>query len=295
MHKQHRHPVTGCRPASLVGAWAIQPQRFRYMYDLAMGVDLMALAERRKAAASTNGESAEPEPLYEMVTPDIARIQISGPMTKYTTSFDLMFGGCSTVAIRNAVRAAAADANVLGLFLDIDSPGGTVNGTPDLADEVADFRQCKPVVAYVSDLCCSAAYWVASQCDAIHTNSVGFVGNIGCYSVLEDSRGLQEKTGFKLTTIASAPFKGLGADGEVTDVLKEETQREVDQIHDLFVAAVAAGRKISPEQAKTLADGRALIGAHAVAVGLADRVCTIDESLESLIEYLAPADAVAAN
>jgi hypothetical protein len=45
-----KHPTTGCRPDSLLGAWAIEPQRFRRMYDVAIGVDLAALAERRRQA-----------------------------------------------------------------------------------------------------------------------------------------------------------------------------------------------------------------------------------------------------
>jgi ClpP class serine protease len=75
------------------------------------------------------------------------------------------------------------------------------------------FRQAKPVIAYCSDLCCSAAYWVAAQADQIHTSSVGFVGNIGCYSVLEDSTGAQGEAGYKLTTVASAPSRGSAPTG----------------------------------------------------------------------------------
>jgi signal peptide peptidase SppA len=290
-----KHPTTGCRPSSLLGAWAIEPQRFRRMYDVAIGVDLAALAERRRQAMlDADGDDDGDELPYELLDYGIARICISGPMSKYTTSFDCMFGGCSTLMIRNAVRAASRDNNVAALLLDIDSPGGTVSGTPELADEVYAFRQAKPVIAYCSDLCCSAAYWVAAQADQIHTSSVGFVGNIGCYSVLEDSSGAQEKQGYKLTTVASAAFKGLGADGRVTETLIEETQREVSQIHDLFVQAVARGRETDAAAVATIADGRAYIGASAVAVGLADRVCTIDESVQFLIDFLtAPASAAA--
>jgi len=294
-NQQHRrHAITGCRVGSLLGQWAIEPQRFRRMYDVAVRTDLLALAERRKAMADAEGEAKEDELPYEMIGDGIARIPVHGPLTKFPTSFDSMFGGSSTVRIRNAVRRAATDNNVLALLLDVDSPGGTVNGTPELADDVRAFRDVKPVVAYVSDLCCSAAYWIASQADQIHVSPVSFTGNIGCYSVLEDSTGAQEKYGYKLTTVASAEFKGLGADGKVTEALIAETQREVTGIHELFVDAVAAGRLMDRDAAAALADGRAHLGAAAVAVGLADKVCTIDDTIQHLIDHLyAPADAAA--
>jgi ClpP class serine protease len=68
----------------------------------------------------------------------------------------------------------------------------------------------------------------------------------------------------------------------------------VSQIHDLFVQAVARGRETDAAAVAAIADGRAHIGASAVAVGLADRVCTIDESVQFLIDFLtAPASAAA--
>jgi signal peptide peptidase SppA len=294
--KRRRHPITGCRVGSLMGRWAIEPERFVWMYHRAMATDLVALAERNRAS-SGGGDAVDDddEDGYDMLDGGVARIAIHGPMTKGGTSFDDLFGGCATVKLRKAVRRAAEDNNVRALFLDVDSPGGTVNGTPELADDLLEFRRRKPVVAYVSDLCCSAAYWVAAQADRIHTNAVGFVGNIGCYSVLEDSTGAQEKYGYRLTAVASAEFKGLGADGAVTETLVAETQREVDQIHALFVAAVAAGREMDPALAAGLADGRALIGQQAVDAGLADAVCTADESLNFLIDSLAAPAAAAAS
>lgn len=290
---QRKNPHTGCRPHSLFGAWAIEPNSFQRMYDIASGVDLAALAERNRAS-KTETTTPEGDALYEVDDIGIARLTITGPMTKYVTSFDAMFGGCSTLMLRRAVRAAMLDNNVAALLLDIDSPGGSVAGTPDLADEVFAFRSVKPVIAYVSDLCCSAAYWVASQTDTIWTGAASRVGNIGAYCLLEDTTGLQEKTGLKLRLVKSAPYKGLGADGVVSDELIEDVQIEVNGIHALFVEAVARGRGIDAAAVGTLADGRTHLGNQAVALNLADEVGTIDDAYNALTDFLAaPAMAAA--
>lgn len=288
---RRRHPVTGCRPHSLLGHWAVEPVRFRQMYGVAVKADLSALAAAR--AESRGGDDGDgDDDLYELLPGGVARFCLSGPLVKYPTSFDCMFGCSSTVYARRAVRAAAADPNVRGLLLEIDSPGGCVAGTPDLAGEVAAFRAAKPVVAACSDLCCSGAYWVASQADRVFCNVNAGVGNIGCYSVLEDTTGLQDQVGIKLRLVTTGPYKGLGADGRVTDALVEDVQREVDAIHALFVAAVAAGRGMDPAAAAALADGRAYIGRQAVDAGLADGIATAEQAAQYLNDYLsAPAGA----
>src|SRR5687767_12023511 len=103
---RRKHPVTGCRTGALLGQWAIEPSRFRRYYDMAMRTDLAALAERNRASAdAVDGDEAGPG--YEMLDNGIARVLIHGPMTKYTTSFDLMFGGCSSLVLRNIIRRAA--------------------------------------------------------------------------------------------------------------------------------------------------------------------------------------------
>jgi len=274
-----------CRPQSLVGAWAIEPMHFRRMYEMAMRVDLAELA-RARAEGGGEYEADAGEPLYTMLDGGVALITISGPLTKYVTSFDAMFGGTSTVLARRAVRQARDDDNVKAMLLHVESPGGTVEGTFDLADEIYAFRTVKPVVAWCPDICCSGGYLLACQADSVFLNATGVMGNIGAYCVLQDTTGLQEKEGYKLTLVATAPFKGLGADGKVTDVLIEEERRQLMTFHELFVAAVVRGRGMDPGVAAALADGRAHIGRQAVDLDLADGVGTVETALARLDAYL---------
>jgi len=164
----------------------------------------------------------------------------------------------------------------------IDSPGGTVAGTRDLADEVARAAKQKPVVAYIEDLGASAAYWIASQANKIYANPTAIVGSIGTYGVICDFSAQAAMIGVKVHVLRAGQFKGAGEPGtEITPEQLAEWQRIVDQLNEHFVRGVAAGRKgLSLAAVRELADGRAHVGEAAVTLGLVDGVQSFDATLQ---------------
>lgn len=252
------------------GAWAVEPQWFNKALSAVRAGTL-----KPKAFGADDGEDDGDLPEYELKD-GIAYIAIEGAMMKGRSSF----GGCCTVDARRDLRAADADPLVRGIMLRIDSPGGTVNGTPELADEVAKLK--KPCFAMVEGMCCSAAYWVASQADRIIAGRADLIGSIGVYAVLEDSTGMQEQWGIKSTVVSTGPFKGLGADGKVSDALVSDVQREVNDLNEHFLAAVADGRGVALESVRTLADGRVHVGDKAMGLGLVDEIGSLDMAVAEL-------------
>ena len=251
------------------GAWAIESKWFRTAMAAIANGTLKPMAET----------PTEEVPLY-VVRDGVAIIPMEGQMTRGGSSF----GGCSTVATRAALRDAVADRAVGSIVLAINSPGGTVAGTSDLADEVKRARKSKGVYAVVSDMCCSAAYWVASQCETIFANNTAVVGSVGTYSLLEDDTGSQEKLGIKYTVVSTGEYKGLGADGAVSDKLIADVKREVNELNVPFLAAVKAGRGSKIPDVAKVADGRAHVGAQAMALGLIDFVDSFEGSLTSIVK-----------
>ncbi len=83
--------------------------------------------------------------------------------------------------------------DIKAVFLDIDSPGGTVAGTPELAAAVASLNERKPVYAFSSGLMCSAAYWIASQARAIYATPSAQVGSIGVVQAVIDNSAALDK------------------------------------------------------------------------------------------------------
>jgi ClpP class serine protease len=76
-----------------------------------------------------------------------------------------MSGGTSTELLSRDVQQLLADDDVASIVLLVDSPGGSCHGTGELATKLRAARGTKPIVACVSSLCASAAYWIASQAD----------------------------------------------------------------------------------------------------------------------------------
>lgn len=257
------------------GAWACEPKWLQKALTA-----VQAGTWTPEAAKSKDSSNAQQKP-YSLAGPggDIAVISIADQITKGQSSF----GGTSSVLVRRALRAASADPEVSAVLLHIDSPGGTVAGTGDLADDVTALSDGGvPVYAYIEDLGASAAYWVASQAQKVFANPTAQVGSIGVYAVLEDTTGAQEAAGIKFTTVSTGKFKGLGADGRVTETLVADVQEEIDAYNAHFMAAVQKGRGMSKDQVAAVADGRVFIADKAQSLGLIDEVASFDAAMTAI-------------
>lgn len=180
--------------------WAAHAREFRLQ---------MEQPDAEPEAARRGGGSDSDEKPFQFES-GVAVLSLSGPMTKRPQSFS---DGASTVRMRRQVRQATADPDVTAIALVIDSPGGQVAGTKELADDVAAARARKPVVAYIEDLGASAAYWVAAQADAIYANETAFVGSIGTYCVVQDLSRMAANVGIEVHVLSTGPFKGAGYPG----------------------------------------------------------------------------------
>lgn len=209
----------------------------------------------------------------------LAIIPIVGQMTKAGSSY----GGASTVEVRKALRKAVGDDSVSAILLHIDSPGGTVAGTGDLAAEVAEADKRKPVYTYFEDLGASAAYWVGSQSRRVFANPTAEIGSIGTMTYVEDTSGAYEKAGIKVTLIATGPYKGQWVDGNpVSDEYIDAVRTEVEDLNEHFLAGVMSGRNLSRERLMESADGRVFIASKALQLGLIDEVASFDVAVKAI-------------
>lgn len=269
-------PTDFGRMADWFGVWSIEEAAGRALFEHVQRTDLKLHVQQTLSAAPIS--EATGLPLY-IVDQGVALIELSGTIMKHASSF----GGASTVEARRALRAALNDQSVSAIMLLIDSPGGTVSGTGDLADDVHAANQKKPVYAYIEDLGASAAYQIASQADKVFVNASGAVGSIGVFSVVRDLSGMAEEMRIKVHVIKAGEFKAIGVPGTpITDQQLAEMQRTVNAYYGAFVDAVARGRRMDRAKVEALADGRVHIGKAAVELGLADAVATFDQALADL-------------
>jgi len=207
-------------------------------------------------------------PRYALTPDGLAVVALRGVCGRHLSQMDTDCGGCDVDRVRDDLLAADADRAARAILLDVDSPGGSVAGVAECARIVRDLST--PVVAYAADECASAAYWIASQADAIVAGPTADIGSVGVYCALLDESVRYDRAGVRVEMIASGANKGAGYPGTtLTDGQRAVLQSQVDFVADLFRGAVLAHRA---DITADMLDGRCLVGAQAVDAGFADRV-----------------------
>jgi signal peptide peptidase SppA len=225
-----------------------------------------ARAARQKTAASVGGGIAV-LPLYGVITQRASMVDdISGG------------GGTSTQRFTQAFRDAMADDTVSGIIIDLDSPGGSVFGTGELAAEILAARGTKPVIGFVNSLCASAAYWIGSACDSLYMTQGGQVGSIGVYMQHVDISAAMEMDGVKSSFISAGKYKTEGNSmGPLDPDARGFMQSQVDAYYSAFTSAIAKGRGVPAATVRdSMGQGRCLMASDAVSQGMVDGVDTFD-------------------
>jgi protease-4 len=198
---------------------------------------------------------------------NVAIIPIIGTMTRYG-------GLCSygTEQIASWVMEANEASYVSAIVLEINSGGGQVDGTELLGAVVRQSK--KPVVAYVTGMAASAAYWVASQAKEIIMESdvTSEVGSIGVLAMHVDASAFYEKEGYKIKILRSegsqdkALFNGVES---LTPEVEASVKSELTVIRERFVSTVQSGR---PQISEDVFSGKMYTGKEAIKKGMADRI-----------------------
>ena len=214
----------------------------------------------------------------------IGVIPVYGTIAKRMDMMMESSGGTSTDRVAADLRAMLADPQVGSIILDIDSPGGSVSGVAELADEIRAAREQKPIVAVANTFAASAAYWIASAASEIVVAPSGQVGSIGVFTIHEDISKMLEAEGVNPTIISAGKFKTEGNPFAPLDPEAEKAiQEQVDAYYAMFIGAVAKGRGVSIADVRGgFGQGRMVMARDAVKLGMADRVDTIEGTIMRL-------------
>ena len=187
--------------------------------------------------------------------------------------------------IASCLRRAAADSRVKAIMLDVDSPGGTVDGIEELAEAVSQVGLMKPVYAFADGLMASAAYWLSCSAREIAAPATAQVGSIGVILIHREYSKALEENGIACNIIAAGHYKAAGNAVEpLSEEMRSYLQAGVDETYDLFLKAVEKGRGVDREKSLTMADGKIFSGSEALSKGLIDRVCSRSEFLQHIKE-----------
>jgi signal peptide peptidase SppA len=229
----------------------------------------IAAAHMAKASASSSGSVAV-LPLYGLIMPRGNMMgDISGPRGTSIDQFTQQF------------RQALNDPSVKAIVIDVDSPGGSVQGVDELASEILAARGKKDVTAVVSGTCASAAYYIASGAKKIVASPSSQTGSIGVYGALRDDTAKHEKEGVKHTVVAYGENKALGDPRTPTSPTAiADLKEQVDAYGGMFDAAVARGRKVTQAHVReNFGQGKTFMAKKAKQLGMVDDIGTLDDVL----------------
>ncbi len=200
-------------------------------------------------------------------TSHIAKVRIEGAITEDDELLERL----------ETIRKSA---NVKGVVLAIDSPGGTTAGGEAIFEAVRKLAGDKPVVAQVGTLAASAGYMIASAADHIVARQSSIVGSIGVLVQYPDVTGLMDKLGVKLEEVKSSPLKAEpNPFNPTTDEERAMLRSMIMDSYDWFVGLVDERRPMTRAEVLAVADGSVFTGRQALQKKLVDELGGEDQTV----------------
>lgn len=249
--------------------WAITPEALQQVVAIAQGFGDPEAVAAKLGRPLNNTRTVT-------VRDGVAVIPVAGPIFRYANLFAEVSGATSVQTLATDLQTAIEDPSVSAVILEIDSPGGQATGIAEFAAQVSAASSIKPVIAYISGIGASAAYWVASAASEVVAASTALIGSVGV--VARAASDAQDGT-IKFVS-SQSPLKQADP---ATAAGKEQFQKTVDALANVFINDVAQYRGVDAQTViNDFGQGGIFIASEAVAAGMADRI----GSLESLIAEL---------
>lgn len=252
--------------------------------DTVDGTSLDASQLRQRAGMWDDSPPKTARDMYDL-SRGVATLHLDGPLVHKLGGVEPYCGMIGYDQIDRILADAIANKEVGAILLNIDSPGGEVAGCFDFARKLRGMGASaggKPIVAFANEMACSAAYAIASSCDAVMTTETGIVGSIGVWTMQVDMTKGLSKNGVEVTMIRAGERKARGGPYEVADAETfTKLQGWVDQTWDIFAEHVAETRDMTADAVRSL-EGDWFTGPEALGLGLIDAVDTPDAIFEAV-------------
>jgi protease-4 len=187
-----------------------------------------------------------------------------------------------------SLDAAFKNTNMKAVVIRINSPGGSPVQADYMFNQIRFYQKKNkdvPIYAVCSDICASAAYYVAAAANEIYANPSSMVGSIG---VLYNGFGFvdsMQKLGVQRRLYISGKNKGfLDPFSPVDTTQLPLLQTMLDQVHTTFIEKVREGRgnKLVPND--DLFSGLFWTGAQAKTLGLIDGFASAGQLIREKIK-----------
>ena len=203
---------------------------------------------------------------------NLTTIKLEGPIIDVTQTIE-------------RIEAAKEDEAIKGVLFKINSPGGAVAPSLEIAYAIKELADKKPVVVYASGMLTSGGYYSAIWANHIIANPGSIVGSIGVIIEGADLSELLNKIGIKTQSVQKGKYKKVGTpDRAWLPYEKAELERLIQNTYDMFTSDVAKARKLDLATKDRWADAHIFTAKEAKSLGLVDEVATISHAKSKLVE-----------
>lgn len=206
----------------------------------------------------------------------VGQIVVHGIIGKGLDSFDMDCGGVDVDHVLQALEHLG-ELGAKAVAMHYNTPGGTVTGVPEAAEQIREFaEQVAPVHAYTDTLCASAGYYLASAADSFTVAPSADIGSIGVYCAVVDSSRYYKEMGIDIELMASGWAKGQGMRGvPVSQEYKDSVRADVMRHAERFWSHVAGrrGEQIERESAALTARSGTEVSAAQWAMNIMQGQC----------------------
>ena len=201
--------------------------------------------------------------------------------------FPSLAGPPSIFEVREALSAAAKDANIAGLRVDIELAQAGFGAASELQAALDAFRQAgKPVYAYLrGDFVSDLDYALALGADRIWLPPSAAVAVNGFHAEVTFWKGTLDKLHIEPQYFMFKEYKGAGepmSRSEMSPEFRESTTALLTDIWEDFLGRIARRRKLEPEAVRATASLGVMTAAEAQAAKWVDELGYEDQFKEAL-------------
>ena len=202
---------------------------------------------------------------------NLQKIELSGPIMDVSKTLE-------------DIQKAKEDKNIKGILFVVNSPGGAVAPSVELAYAIKELKDIKPVVVYASGVIASGSYYASIWANKIIANPGSMVGSIGVIMQGVNAEELMQKIGVSTQTVKAGKYKESGTPTRKWfDYEEKQLQSVIDDTYNMFISDVASARNLDVKNHNLFADAKIFTSKQAKEVGLIDEVATLSYAQNSLI------------
>jgi protease-4 len=208
------------------------------------------------------------------------------PVFDVITKSDQSCGPSGTDTKKTILTRCGSNPNIEGVILQISSPGGEAFASLDMYKAIIEFKSKynKSVVAYIDDMGCSGAMYIAAACDKIIcSDALTQVGSIGVVTHIFDQIKTLENEGVVVHEIYADESSEKNI--EFREAIKgnyKPIKERASVLVNRFVADVKANRPNITTSGTDPFKGKTLFASDALKIGLIDEIGTMQIAVKHI-------------